>query len=312
MSKTASTSQQPPRISPETGDPMPEEVRENIILRRAVWPRMHVHNKNWVAIFVGETGDGKSWGAARIGEALDPNFTVDQIAFNVEEFLELAGDKSQPPGSITVLDEAGVAASNRNWYEVANEVLNFLLQTWREQNRGAILTVPELDLIDKQVRRRFHHYFEMVSIDEEEEVSKAKCQYIDTDRRQGDNYFWYHRFKPRGSRRVHKFKHVQFNAPSDSLREQYEARKQEYTEELNQDLLEKIKQENSDPEEDEETPADIVDQIVNEDAVEDYIEDNHGQRYISRPLLKADFGLSEAESKDVKTLLKRRCGLDVQ
>jgi hypothetical protein len=307
MSKTAHTDYY--RESPETGDPMPEAVQDNIILRRAVWPRMHIHNKNWVAIFVGETGDGKSWGAARIAEAVDPNFTVDNIAFNVEEFLEIAGDKSKPAGSITVLDEAGVAASNRNWYEVANEVLNFLLQTWREQNRGAILTVPELDLIDKAVRRRFHHYFEMVSIDEEEQVSKAKCQYIDTDRKHGKNYFWYHRLKGEDGR-VRKYKHVQFNPPSEDLREKYETRKQEYTQQLNEDLLEKIKQENSD-EDDGRSLDSIVDEIVSEDWVDEYIKDNHGQKYVARPLLKADFDISEAESKQVKNALIRRCDLDV-
>jgi len=297
------------QLQPTTSSDMPELVRENIILRRKIYPRLHEENKNWVAIFVGETGSGKSWGAARVAEAIWPEFSIDEYAMSVEEFVEVAGDKSYPSGSGVVLDEAGVAANSRKWFEVANEVLNFLLQTWREQNRFAILTVPELDLIDAQVRRRFHHYIEMVSIDEEDQTSKAKIQYIDTNRKTGKNYYKYHRMKDETGW-VKKWKHINFKPPSDPLRESYEAKKQQFTGDLNERLLDLIEEENGN-DEDDLSVQEIAESIVSNERLEDYISEAPGGEYIDRDLLKTDWGVSEAESKQVKKLLAREVDRDV-
>jgi hypothetical protein len=288
---------------------MPELVQENIILRRKIWPRIHEENKNWVCIFVGETGSGKSWGAGRVAEAIWPGFSMDEYAMSIEEFVEVAGDKSYPSGTGVVLDEAGVAANSRNWYEVANEVLNFLLQTWREQNRFAILTVPELDLIDAQVRRRFHHYIEMVSVDEEAQTSKAKIQHIDTNRKTGKNYYKYHRMKD-STGWTKKWKYINFNPPSDPLRDAYEAKKQEFTEDLNARLLDLIREENGSEEEDL-SVQEVAETIVSNERVDDYISEAPGGKYIDRDLLKADWGVSEADSKQVKKLLAREVDRDV-
>ncbi|WP_435360408.1 hypothetical protein [Haloarchaeobius sp. DFWS5] len=288
---------------------MPELVERNIILRRKIWPRLHQANKNWVAIFVGETGSGKSWGAGRVAEALWPGFSTDEYAMSVEEFLSVAGDKSYPSGTGVVLDEAGVAANSRNWYDMANEVLNFLLQTWREQNRFAILTVPELDLIDSQVRRRFHHYIEMVSVNEETNTSKAKIQFIDTNRKSGKNYFKYHRMKDE-SGWLKRWKYINFNPPSDGLREAYEAKKQNYTKDLNEQLLQRI-QEESEGDAEEMTPKEVAEAIIEKQRVDDYIQEASGGEYLNRDLLKMDWELSESESKQVKNYLIRECDLDV-
>jgi len=288
---------------------MPDGVRENIILRRAIWPRMNVHNNNWVAILTGETGSGKSWGAIRLAEILDPEFSVDQVAFNVEEFLDLASDKSYPDGSVIVLEEAGVAANARNWYDVANEVLNFVLQTWRHQNRGAIITAPELDLIDKQVRRRFHHYIEMVAKDEQENRTRGDVRYIDTDRMEGDNYFWHHRFKaPDGV--VRRYRYIDFQPPTEDVREAYETAKDDYTSKLNERLLNELREETPDPEEDI-GPKQAAERIIGEGRIEEFIDEVPSGEYISRDLLKLDFDLTDNESKQTKALLKREVDRDL-
>lgn len=288
---------------------MPPAVRKNIILRRKIWPRMNVRNENWMGIMVGETGSGKSWGAIRLAEAIDPDFTPAQVAFNVEEFMELAADKSYGPGSVIVLDEAGVAASNRKWYEDDNEVLDFLTQTWRHQNRGAIMTLPDLDLIDNHVRRRFHHYIEMISKDEEEMISKAKIKYIDTNHETGKMYKKYHRIKD-DTGTVKKYKYIQFRPPSEELVEQYEARKEKYTTDLNQFLLEKVRTV-VEEEENKQTPREVADEIVSDGCIDEYIGGRGAGKYLSRDLLRADFGLSKSESKTVKDLLVRELDLDV-
>ncbi|WP_224332885.1 hypothetical protein [Haloprofundus halobius] len=289
---------------------MPEPVRNNIMLRRKIWPRMNIHNENWMCCCVGETGSGKSYAAVRLGEALDPNFSIDNIAFSVEEFLELVNDDSFGPGSVFVLEEAGVAAGNRNWWDIANEVLDSLTQTWRNQNKGAVFTAPDFDLIDSHVRRRFHHLVDMVDKDEDEMVSKARFKYIQTNHETGKTYRKFYRMvDDRGIRRMYRY--VQFGLPSPELIESYEDVKSGYTDDLNASLLEKVRAESAE-EDDDLSPHEIVDQIISEDRVEDYISESPGGEYLDRDLLKVDFGVSEAESKQVKKLLVREADLDVQ
>ncbi|RLM32242.1 hypothetical protein DVK01_21090, partial [Haloarcula sp. Atlit-120R] len=53
----------PPKNLSSHYSEMPDRVRENLILRRKIWPRMNVFNENWMCFLAGETGDGKSYAA---------------------------------------------------------------------------------------------------------------------------------------------------------------------------------------------------------------------------------------------------------
>ena len=152
----------------------PEIVRDNPILRVKAWNKMNVHNDNWMASVVGPTGSGKSWAAIRIAEVLDPNFTVDQVAFGVLEFLQLVMDDSLGRGSIIVFEEASVEANAQEWYSVSNKVLRQVGDTWRNQNRGAIFTLPAFGQLQKQSRGRMSALIQMTQKDESEGYSVAK------------------------------------------------------------------------------------------------------------------------------------------
>src|SRR5437899_8875672 len=54
---------------------------------------------------------GKTYSAIRIGELLDPNFTIDNVGFDTSWYLQQA-DKSER-GAVLVLDEPNRAAGNR-------------------------------------------------------------------------------------------------------------------------------------------------------------------------------------------------------
>ena len=290
-------------------DQMPEPVRDNIILRRKIWPRMHVKNENWMGIMCGEVGSGKSWAAVRMAEALDPNFSAANVAFNVEEFMELAANDDFGRGSIIVLDEAGVAAGNRKWYEVANEVLDYVTQTWRSLNRGAIMTAPDLDLIDSHVRRRFQHYIEMVSKDEDEMQSLAKIKFIQTNHEYGKEYRKFHRMIDDDGV-LKKFRYIPFNPPTQALRDEYEHLKEDYSSDLRGSLLEQIRAENDDGE-DELSPRDIAQQIIDDGEVGEYISESNGVEYFNRNLLKVKKDVSESASKQIKDFILNEEGLDV-
>lgn len=292
-------------ITHPTADRIPEPVRNSPILRKVVYRRVHEWNQNFMGVFVGETGKGKSYGAIRTAEALYPDFSADDIAFTLEEFFTLV-EEDRPEGSVIVLDEAGVGASHRDWYDDAHQHLNYVLQTWRHQNRIALLTLPELDKLDPVARSRLHGYFEMIRIDHDEQWSRAQFKRIKTNPRTGENYYRYPRLRWDGTKR--KYKGLTFGLPSEELREEYEEKKQSFTATLNEGAQDAV---TPDDEEDDYTPQEVVDEIESRDAVDAYLEDSPGGQYINRDLLKIDYNLTENESKTVKSLMKRRFDLDV-
>jgi len=293
------------QVTQPTADCIPEPVRNSPILRKVIYRRVHEWNQNFMGVCVGETGKGKSYAALRLAETLYPDFTIDDVAFTLEQFFTLV-EEDRPEGSVIVLDEAGVGASHRDWYDDAHQHLNYVLQTWRHQNRIALLTLPELDKLDPVARSRLHGYFEMIRIDHEEEWSRAQYKNIKTNPRTGENYFRYPRLRWDGTKR--KYKGLTFGLPSAELREEYEPRKEQFTDRLNDSAQESL---SPDDEDDDYTPQEAVEEIDQRDAVDAYLEDSPGGQYINRNLLKVDYDLTENESKTAKSLMKRRFDLDV-
>lgn len=286
----------------------PPAVRDNPVLRTKVWNRMNIHNDNWMAAVVGETGSGKSYGALRIAEAVDPDFSVDQVAFGIVEFMKLVTDDSLGRGSIIVFEEASVEANAQEWFTKGNKVLRQVLDTWRHQNRGAIFTLPAFGQLSKQARGRMSALIQMQGINHEENYSVAKYKWCDQD---SDTGKIYKKYPVLGGK---KYKRIKIQRPSDSLVEAYEERKQSYTTDLNEGLLEELLEEQAEKEAEEkglDDPLAIADDIISEELVDEYIQDNHGQKYLDRDLIELDYGIGESKSKKVKKQLQREGVADV-
>lgn len=282
----------------------PEIVRENPILKTKVWGKMHLHNDNWMAAVVGETGSGKSWASLRIAEAVDPNFTVDQVAFSVIEFLELVNDDSLGRGSVIVFEEASVEASSHEWYSKSNSVLRNVLDTWRNQNRGAIFTLPAFGQLDKGARGRMSALIQMHDKEEDEGYTTAKYKRCQQDSDTGQIYKKYPILKGK------KYRFLKLTKPSKDLREAYEKRKADYTKDLNQRLLDELIEEQEEKQESEMGPKQIAEEILN-GKVDDYISDNHGQKYIDKDMIELDYEIGGRKSRKVKSALKRDLDINV-
>lgn len=294
--------------SHRSGETPPELVRDNPILRQKIWGKMHLHDDNWMAAMVGETGSGKSLGAIRIAEAVDPNFSADQIAFSVREFMELVNDDSLGRGSVIVFEEASVEANAHEWYSKSNQVLAHVLDTWRHQNRGAIFTLPAFGQLVKPARGRMSALIQMRTKNEDKGYTIATYKRCQQD---SDTGKIYKKYPVLGGE---KYKFLKLGLPSDEVLEAYEEKKSEYTDDLNERLLEELIEEEEgveEKEEEEKDPRDIADEIVDGDSVDAYIEDNHGQRYINRDLIELDHDIGEKKSRKVKALLKREVSDDV-
>lgn len=92
---------------------------------------------------------GKTYAAIRIGELLDPHFTIDNIGFDTAWYIEQA-DKSER-GAILVLDEPNRAAGNRSWYTEENRGFAEYLQTNAYRGIHGLFPLPHQHLMDNSV-----------------------------------------------------------------------------------------------------------------------------------------------------------------
>jgi hypothetical protein len=285
---------------------VPETVAENPVLYDQIWSTMHKENNNWMGAVVGDTGSGKSWAAVRLAEAVDPDFTAEQIAFSVEEFMELVIDDSLGRGSMIVLEEASVEANAQEWWSKSNKVLRQVLDTWRNQNRGALFTLPAFKQLDKGARGRMSALIEMVEKNERENYTRAKYKYCQQNPDTGKIYKKYPMIDGI------KYERLEFRPPSGPIREAYEERKSAYTSNLNEELLEELREENAETEQPADLDAhDIAETIINEETIHSYVSENHGQQYIDRDLIELEFDVGRSKSKKAKKLLKRETDLEL-
>lgn len=288
---------------PESEVDVPDEVLGNPVLKQEVWNAMHERNDNWMGAFCGETGSGKSYAALRFCEVLDPNFTVDQVAFSVPEFLKLVIDDSYGRGSMIMQEEASIAAASEAYMEKTNKALRQVSETWRHQCRGAAFTFPAFGRLDSGVRGRMSALLQMVEVNEDKGQSRAKYKYVQQNSDTGKLYKKYPVINGK------QYQQLVFQKPSPELLEAYEQRKQEFTDELNEELLEELLEHLDESEGGEsdglDDPKDIAREIVAEGDLEEYIQTNHGQEYLDRDLIELDYDIGARKSKKVKKVLQR-------
>lgn len=282
----------------------PQEIEHMPLIRGQIWRRMNVLNDNWMGCITGETGSGKSWAGLRLCELLDPNFTVEKVAFSTKQFMELVKE-DHPPGSMILMDESGVSMNSKTWWDSDQIQIGNILDTWRHQRRGAVFTLPSFGGMQKGARGRMSALLQAKEIDREEEKNILNYRYIQQDTDSGDLYKKYHRLRDPADGRVKKFKYIKLGKPSRELREAYEQKKQEFTAELNEEVLAEMS-----ADEDAKQalgPKEVVQEIIEQDSSQEYISQHSGNKtkYVDQDLLRADYDLSHSDAKQAKKLLER-------
>lgn len=282
------------------------ERPENPILYKYFWRKMWAEDNNALCTVVGDTGDGKSMASLRMAEVLDPDFTIDQVAFDIVEFLELVMNDDYGQGSVIILEEASVEASAMDWHSESNRVFAKVLDTWRHQNRMGIINLPNFAALEKGARRRTKAIVEMQYAVPWKDYSQAKFKEVQYNNI-SDNMT-----TPFPTIDGRKRKYLRFKMPSDDLVEAYERRKENYTHDLNEGLLEDLLDSREEEEKRRQTPQDIADEITaSDDWDSTYVKDNHGQRYIDRDEIELEYGVGDKTSKKVKKVLAKEVDYDV-
>ncbi len=119
--------------------------------------QIHKENLKYIGIMTGDPGKGKSYHVIRMAEQLDPTFNIDRVFFTplkmIDHIFELYKEGKLKKGMFWVLDEGGVSYGNRTWYQDSNLYMNYMAQTFRKMGQGIFITLPYLDLLDKQARK---------------------------------------------------------------------------------------------------------------------------------------------------------------
>jgi len=200
--------------------------------------RINDNNRNWLGVFCGETGSGKTYSSLRLAQNIDDSFNIKKVVFNMQEFMALLNSGTLKKGDCIVFDEAGVGIPAREWYTISNKAIGYLLQTFRNMNLAVIFTVPNISYIDGQARGLFHNYFETKKILKTKGQVRTKIFNIKTDPRTGKSYFIYPKIKTANG--SYQIKEIYISLPSQDLVNQYEQKKWGYCLELNKDLQNRI------------------------------------------------------------------------
>jgi energy-coupling factor transporter ATP-binding protein EcfA2 len=205
--------------------------------------RLLKRNQNCLVLIAGDTGSGKSYAALRMAELISPDFKINNVVFNPDEFMDIL--ETVRKGDTIIFDEAGVGMPSRDWYTIQNKMLGYVMQTFRSQNLCVIFTVPNISFIDVQVRNLFHVFMETQSIDYKNKKCKMKIFYF----RQWPRSEKVQPIHPRGkgkSKLTNRGQPVRYTMwkigkPNRKLFQDYEERKFRYNENLREETRKVLK-----------------------------------------------------------------------
>lgn len=199
------------------------------------WIATRIKN-GWPLIiaFVGAMGSGKSYSAISLAQAIDPNFTADNIVFTVAEFAKKI-TANLPRGSVVIFDDAGVDANARDWHSKRVKLLARVAQSFRIFGIIVIITTPKMEYIDSQTRKLLTVLFEAPTpkIDSDAEMSRKGLMKVfrvipPAFRNMDGN--WYRRFRIVRYRDYRKIiieeNTITFRHPFRSITREYEKAKE--------------------------------------------------------------------------------------
>lgn len=192
-------------------------------------------NQNWLCTIVGGTGTGKSYSALAIAKAIDPTFNSSRVVFTPQEFVKIITEGNLKSGQMVIYDEAGIGLDSRSWFSIQNKALNYILQTFRRDNVGVILTVPDLTFIDKNARKLMHTLIETQKLRRKSKRAYVKWFNLSVAKRHDKIYFLYPKYVD-STGKMTTINHVRIKMPPQDLIADYEIRKKEFVDALKRDM----------------------------------------------------------------------------
>lgn len=197
-------------------------------------------NKNFMALFIGSPGSGKSYGCMSLALKLDPQFSIDRVIFNPKHLIEKFNDPDFKiyPGMVFVLEELQTSQNSRSWQSVNNKLFNYFLSTWRFKRCVLLVNLPTTNMLDSHSRGLFHAEFEAQRILVKKQKLRVRPQIIQTNPKSSKTYFKYLRIKKGGT--IMPVKKLLLSKPPKHICELYEEKKEKFTRELYGSLVHQL------------------------------------------------------------------------
>jgi len=197
--------------------------------------RVTTKKKNCILLLVGEPGTGKSYGALKFGEqimqAQGRKFDVDKhVFFSIGNFVQKLKNENFEKGDVIVLEEVGVEHSNRKWYDKAQILFNFILQTFRNKNLVILMTTPDYSFIDSQARKLTQGVVHFVERKPKFTIVQFKKRVNDPV--SGKFFEKYLRYKKKKWLKSRKLEYFHVKKPSTESIRKYEKNSVEYKNEI--------------------------------------------------------------------------------
>ena len=262
------------------------------------------NNQNLLGIFLGGTGSGKTFASLKYAESLDKKFNIDRIVFNTEDFMKIL-NSGLPSGSVVVYDEIGVGHASRQWHSMANQMFNYILQTFRHKNIIVLFSTPDLSFIDKAARKLIHITFTTTGhIDRKHNL--VVCKPLLTQN--NPTYDKIYRKYPVILRNYEQvtINRVGFGLPSEALVEAYEEKKNAYTKTLNENILKQLASSKQAKEKKNFDPNDYKDEVIKN--IDHFKREYKNRKFIDYNLLRNELGLSQNNAKVLKSIVEKEIG----
>jgi len=245
-------------------------------------------NLNFMAIAEGSTGIGKSWAMLSVAHQIDPNFTIDQVAFSFRAVMEILNnpDFKKKKWKVILFDEAQTEISNRAWQSLTNRLLNYLVSTFRHQNVILLFATPYSDFIDSQTQKLLHCKFVVKGHSKQTNLTtiRPKLQQYNSKMKK----FYEHSLMVSSKMGTFKITNWKVARPPQHLIDPYEEKKTAFTSGLNKDILkqlEGVEKKNKHDEEVKEKPDKLYRLETEDEERVQYIKDHPNQ-------LKKDYAKS--------------------
>lgn len=193
-------------------------------------------NLNFMAIAEGPTGVGKSWSMLSMAYMIDPDFTVDQVAFSFRDVMEIIVDPEfqKKKWKVIIFDEAQTDINNRAWQSLSNKLMLYLTSTFRHQNIIFLMTSPYSDFMDSATMKLVHCKFIMKGVNRKTQKSncRPKLQQYNGKMKK----FYEHSLVVSSQKGTIKITNWGIPKPPKHLIDLYEQKKTDFTSNLNLDI----------------------------------------------------------------------------
>lgn len=224
-----------------------ERMKEGEFLNKWFKNRVIESNKNVILAFTGPTGSGKTYNALSAGESwyqyrFHQPLPIENVCFNLgvlmKRLVSLYESGKIRKGEYFILEEAGANYGNLEFQHKISKMFSYILQSFRSMNVILILTVPVLNMINKNARQLVHAHFITSGINYEEKTGKVRPFFHQLSQHTGKSYWKYPR--ARVKKKIRKIQRLIFSIPPDDMLVDYEKEKARFVIELGREFVEEF------------------------------------------------------------------------